>query len=89
MKSPCFSDKLVYQRVNLVGKKIYPPLVLAVGRLILTGRIHFLLILSNSESSFVIPNLFILHITPAPKGGITCLLLTVTPFCTYKSLFHV
>lgn len=42
MKSPWFSDKLVYQKVNLVEKKIYPPLVLAVGRLILTVRIHFL-----------------------------------------------
>lgn len=45
MNSPCLSDKLVYQKVNLVEKKIYPPLALAVERLILTVKIHFL----NSE----------------------------------------
>lgn len=43
MKSPCFSDKLVYQKVNLVEKKIYSPLALAVARLILTVRILFFL----------------------------------------------
>lgn len=41
MKSPCFNDKLVYQKVNLVKKKIYSPLALAVVRLILTVRILF------------------------------------------------
>jgi hypothetical protein len=42
MNSRHLSDELGYQNVNLVEKKIYPPLALAFGRHILTVRIHFL-----------------------------------------------
>lgn len=42
MNSPDLGDELIYQKVNLVEKKIYPLLALAFGRLILTVRIHFL-----------------------------------------------
>lgn len=43
--SPCLTDKLAYQEVNLVEKEIYPPRASANGRLTLTVKIHLL----NSE----------------------------------------
>lgn len=66
MNTPGLSDKPVYQKVNLVGKKIYPPLALAVGRLILRVRFHFL----NSELLgvfFLCSHLFILPIPHPPQ----------------------
>lgn len=45
MNSPGSSDKLQYQKVNLVEKKIYLSFSLAAAKAILAARIYFL----NSE----------------------------------------